>query len=232
MVGESDYNELKEKLRDVIPLGSGGSYKLLWDMLYHIRLLKYVRRSQLKEIDNRYSKICAAKKLIKLVNLGLLKNTYEDVYISTAKSLELLKQLKYNTPILPKNISGEGFENELNNTEVFIQALKLPDFIALLYPNFEYLKPDALLVRGTKEKYRLEFLEVEAGKSNWDNYLENKRVNYLKLAGEKRPFSYWVSQCNFLDLPIPDIKNFNFSVSIIGKVKNDFGTGFNFKERL
>jgi hypothetical protein len=234
---EIDLYELKESLRDIIPLNSGGSFKLLWDMLYHIRLLKYVRRSQLKEIDKRYSKICSADKLKKLVERDLIKNTQSDVFISTFRSLNLLKQLKYQTVTLPTNISGEGSINELNNTAVFIQALKLPDFKALLYPTFyldnkPFLKPDALLVRGTKEKYKLEFLEVEASKPLWETWLEEKRINYLKLAQDKQAYSYWKSQCSYLDITPPDIKDFKFSVSIIGEVKMDFGTGFNFTERL
>jgi len=229
---EIDIRELKDSLRDVIPLNSGGSFKLLWDMLYHIRLLKYVRRSQLKEIDSRYSKICATKKLTKLVELDLLKNTQKDVYISTYKSLVLLKQLKYPTQTLPKNITGEGFINELNNTTVFIQALKLPDYHSLLYPNFEYIKPDALLIRGDNVRYKLEFIEVESSKANWTNWLENKRVNYLKLAQDKQVYNYWKEQCNFINLPIPDIKDFKFSVSIIGKVNHNFGEGLNFMEKL
>ncbi len=238
MKDEIDVIELKEKLKDVIPLNAGGSYKLLWDMLYHIRLLKYIRQRHFKLIINKinnkpkYSKISSKKILSGLSVLGLVKNTYEDVYVSTFKSLSLLKQLGHNTSILPINLMGDGKDNEINNTEVFIQAINLPDFLFLLYPNFEYLRPDALLVRGTKEKYWLEFLEVEASKSNWNGWLENKRINYLKLAGEKRPFSYWVSHCKLLDLPIPDIKDFRFSVSIIGKIKKDFGVGFNFMEDL
>src|ERR1035438_10123665 len=55
--------ELLEKLRTIIPFDSGGSFKLLWNMLYHIRLLKYVRQSQLKLINSRYSKICSIDKL-------------------------------------------------------------------------------------------------------------------------------------------------------------------------
>ena len=201
-------------------------------MLYHIRLLKYVRQSQLVKIKKRFDKICSEEKLSQFVKLGLLENTQEDIYKSTYKSLCLIKQLKYPTQTLPDYNKGKGDVNEINNTEVFIQALKLPDFIALLYPNFEYIRPDALLIRGTKEKYKLEFLEVEASKSNWNDWLENKRINYLRLAGEKRPFSYWVSQCKLLDLPVPDINKFCFSVSIIGKVNNNFGEGFNFKEEL
>lgn len=237
MSGEQDLQELKEKLREIIPLNAGGSFRLLWEMLYHIRLLKYVRRSQLKEIDSRYSKICSTKKLDQLECLGLIKNTAEDIYIVCDSALPILRQSGLNIKILPKNISGTGSINELNNTSVFIQALRLTDFLALLYPVFyendkPYLKPDALLVRGTKEKYRLEFLEIEASKSNWNDWLENKRINYLKLAGEKQAYTYWKSFCGYLDIPIPLIIDFKFSVDIIGNVKKDFETGFNFMEKL
>lgn len=232
MKDDIDVYVLQEKLKTGFTRNSWGSYEAVWSMLHDIRRLKYVRRNQLSSIDDRYTKTCSLKKITRLIELGLIKKTDNDILISTAKSLQLLKQLEYNTQILPKDISGDGNINELNNTEVFIQALKLPDFIALLYPNFEYLKPDTLLIRGTKERYKLEFLEVEASKSNWNDWLENKRINYLKLAGEKRPFSYWVSQCKLLDLPIPDINDFRFSVSIIGKIKKDFGAGFNFMEEL
>jgi len=229
---EIDVYVLQEKLVAGFTLNSWGSYEAVWDMLHDIRRLKYVRQNQLSRINNRYTKTCSPKKITRLIELGLIKKSENGIIISTEKSLQFLKQLNYNTTILPKNISGDGSINELNNTEVFIQALNLPDFFALLYPDFEYLKPDALLIRGTKEKYKLEFLEVEASKSNWDNWLENKRINYLKLAGEKRVFSYWVSQCKLLDLPVPGINDFRFSVSIIGKLNKDFGEGFKFLEVL
>ncbi|MDR3609985.1 MAG: hypothetical protein P4L27_05450 [Ignavibacteriaceae bacterium] len=236
MKDEIDLYELKEQVKDIFPKGFEG-YKLLWDMLYHIRLLKYIRRSQLKEIDSRYSKICAAHKLIRLVEVGLIKNTQEDIFISTYKSLNLFKQLKYPTVSLPKNISGEGSINELNNTIVFIQALKLKDFKALLYPTFyldnkPFLKPDALLVRSKGNQYKLEFLEIEASKPLWESWVEEKRINYLHLAQDKQAYAYWKSQCTYLDIIPPDIKDFKFSVSIIGEVKMDFETGFNFMERL
>ena len=224
--------DLKSEFQDIIPLESGGSFKLLFDMLYHIRLLKYVRQSQLKLINPRYSKICATKKLNKLVDKEYLENTYQDVYIATDKVMPKLYKAGYNTKLLPKEIKGDGKENELNNTEVFIQALKLPDYKALLYPGFGYIRPDALLVRVKDNSYKLEFLEVEASKSNWNDWLENKRINYLKLAGDKQVYSYWKTQCSYLKLPVIDIKYFKFSVSIIGNVKKDFGTVFNFKERL
>jgi hypothetical protein len=231
-----DIDDLEQKLISGFTLNSWGSYEAVWDMLYNIRRVKYIRRNQISKINKRYNKTCSPDKIARLIELGLIKKTDNDILISTDKSLQLLEQLGKDISLLPESIEGKGAINELNNTEVFIQALKLPDFLALLYPRFPnhnpYLKPDALLVRGTKEKYKLEFLEVEAGKSNWDTYLANKRINYLKLAREKRAYTYWTWQCELLKLSIPDIKDFKFSVSIIGKIKKDFEEGFNFMEKL
>lgn len=231
-----DIDEIEHKLTLKFTRNSWGSFEAIWDMLYDIRMVKYVSREQISQIKKRYDKTCSLKKINHLIELGLLKQTPNKVLITTDYSVDLLGQLGKNVSILPTEIKGDGAINELNNTEVFIQALKLPDFIALLYPRFPknnpYLIPDALLVRGTKERYKLEFLEVEAGKSNWDSYLEKKRNNYKILANEKRPYTYWTWQCKLLNLPVPKIEDFKFSVSIVGKIINDFGTGFIFMEKI
>jgi hypothetical protein len=227
-----ELSELKNDLRDIIPLESGGSFKLLWDMLYHIRLLKYVRQSDLKLINSRYSKICSTKKLYRLVELGLLNNADKDIYTATDEVLPLLKESGFNIKTLPRGINGSGGINELNNTEVFIQALKLQDFKTLLYPSFDYIRPDALLVRANDKRYKLEFLEIEASKAGWTDWFENKRINYLRLARDRQIYAYWKAQCNYLNMSVPDIKDFKFSVLFVCKLKKDFGQGFNFKERL
>lgn len=226
-----DYPDLITKAKKILPKDFEGD-KLLWDMLRDIRLLKYVRRSQLKNINPLYSKICAKQKINTLIELKLIRYTYEDVLVSSNASLKLLWYLKYNTNILPKGGEGNGDINELNNTEVFIQALRLPDYKALLYPNFDYVIPDALLIRAKDNAYKLEFLEIEASKSNWNDWLENKKINYLKLANDPQVYFYWKEQCTYLGLSVPDIKDFKFSVSIIGKINQDFNIGFNFKESL
>lgn len=222
---------MKDLLKDIIPLSGGGSYKLLWDMLYHIRLLKYVRQSDLKLINPRYSKICAVNKLDKLIEIGWLSNPSSDIYVANDALIPILKDNGYQIKTLPK-VVGYGGDNELNNTSVFIKALKLPDFKALLFPSFEYIRPDALLVRAVDNRYKLEFLEIEVDKPDWINWIENKRVNYLKLAQDRQVYAYWKSVCSYLDLAVPDEKDFKFSVSIIGDIKLDLGKGFNFMEEL
>jgi len=220
-----------DDLKDLIPLNSGGSYQLMADMLYHIRLLKYVTQDHLLAVNKRYNKICAIKKLDRLIELNYLENPSLNVYTATDKVLPIINKYGHNIKTLPK-ATGFGGINELNNTKVFIQALKLPDYKALIYPSFNYIRPDALLVRQSDKGYKLEFLEIEASKPDWNNWIENKRINYLKLAQDRQVFSYWTAQANYLNLPKPDIKNFRFSVSFIGKIKLDFGVGFNFMEKI
>lgn len=226
--------ELDSTIKEVI--GNRKSNKLLYDMLFDIARLKYVRQSQLPLVRSTYKFVCAKHKLSLLVEAGLLTNTYLDVFTATDQTLKLLKSQNYPVELLPKNIAGLGDINELNNTDVFISALKNPLFKALLYPRFPfdkpYLIPDALLILADKDKYKLIFLEVEASKSNWDNYIEDKRIKYIRLAKDKVAYNYWKSQCDVLKLKIPSLKDFKFSVMIIGKIKKDFGDGFNFVNSL
>jgi len=89
-----------------------------------------------------------------------------------------------------------------------------------------------MLVRANDKGYKLEFLEVEASKAGWHDWLESKRINYLKLARDRQVYAYWKAQCSYLDMSPPDIKDFKFSVVFVCKLKKHFGIGFNFMERL
>lgn len=79
-------------------------------------------------------------------------------------------------------------------------------------------------------KYKLTFLEIEAQKPDWESYISLKRDNYLKLARDTQFFDYWSKICPQLELPPPKINELCFSVLFIGKIKKDFGKGFNFIE--
>jgi hypothetical protein len=111
-----------------------------------------------------------------------MKEVSKDVYIVTDKALPVLQDVGYNIETLPAQPKGLGNINELLNTDVFIQALKLPNFYTLLYHKFSELEPDALLVLKEEGRYKLTFLEIEAKKPSWEQYLENKRDKYLRLA--------------------------------------------------
>jgi hypothetical protein len=127
-----------------------------------------------------------------------------------------------------------GSINEINNTEVFLQATKQENFFTLLYCDFGYIIPDSLMVQVDREakRFKLTFLEIEAKKPDWSNYIENKRCNYLKLAKDIHFFNYWHKMCSLLDLPKPNIESLTFSVCFIGRIKKDFGKGFTFIEHF
>lgn len=233
--------ELKTILRNegiVPPSSDGGSFNQFFRMLYHIRLLKYIRQSHLKLYNPKklsnppYAKYCALDKLKFLVKLELLHNPQDDIFIAKDSVLPHLNYFGFDVSLLPEESKGKGEINEINNTEVFIQALNMPLFRTLLYHSFGYIRPDALLVRMDGSKYKLDFLEVEASKSSWDNWIEDKRINYLKLAQDKQVYDYWLSVCETLNIPRPSIKDFKFSVLFVGKINFDFGKGFNFLENL
>jgi hypothetical protein len=237
-----DYESVIKAVENDVAKGSGGSYSLFFDMLYDIRLLKYSTPEQLKKLNPRYDKLTG--KFNKYCELGFLKNTHDNVYIATDLIYDSLKVHCKNYKksikdinLLPKQSKGLGDINELNNTDVFIQAIKLPDYLALLYPHFpevppSYIEPDALLVLKNETQYKLVFLEIEAQKPDWENHLYGKSKNYLRLSNDILVFKYWLNKSEILKLPKPDIKTFCFSVWVIGKTKFDFGNGFIFKDSL
>lgn len=236
---------LEDAMKKVNPIlqtsAKNGSYKLVWDLFYKTRLLKYVHHEQYPTIRKTFNKVSAEKKLKHLCNEGYLEECENGkVFVATDDVLPILQELKeYNTNLLPKHKPvGKGDVNEILNTEAFIQAVKLPDFYTLLYPT-EFreshdLIPDALLVLKSKEekKYKLIFLEVEAKKPNWIEKLAGKRENYVSLSRDYRFYDYWKKTSTTIGLPMPDISQLKFSVNFICTLKKDFGTGFNFIESL
>lgn len=236
---------LEEAMNKVNPIlqtsAKNRSYKLVWDLFYKTRLLKYVHHEQYPTIRKTLNKVSAEWKLKLLCKEGYLEECERaKVFVATDQILPVLKELKeYNTNLLPKNKpNGKGDINEILNTEAFIQAVKLPDFYTLLYPTefreSHNLIPDALLVLKSKEekRYKLIFLEVEAKKPNWINKLIGKRDNYKLLSKDYRFYDYWKTTSEKIELPMPDISQLKFSVNFICSIKENFGNGFHFTQSL
>lgn len=228
MVLDDFLQTCKEELQPLCSLGSGGSWQLMVDMLYHIRLVRYATQAQIKQINSRYEKICGKKKLDKLVQLGMLTGEYR----ATPKTSALLKASGFNMTLLQPEPTGNGGVDSILKTDVFIQALKLPNFKALLFPRFPkdtpYLIPDALLVLAEDNRYQLKFLEVETDKFYHDEYLENKRQNYERLGTDDQVYRYWENVSGHLGLKNPIKEKFKFSVTCIGNIKKEW-RGWEFK---
>jgi hypothetical protein len=231
-----NFNAVKSDIVGILPKDrKNKSFALVWDLFYYIRLFKYVHVRHFQKIRKRFSHIQAAWKLDHLCKLGYLYSPQQDIYTATDKAVAVLNEISYHKPrIFPPELRGEGSINELNNTEVFIQALKMPCFSTLLYHDFGYIIPDALMMQrhNILPYYKLTFLEIEASKPDWENYLEKKRNNYLRLSQDIAFYNYWASVCPLLDLPKPDIAKLGFSVCIIGNIVKNFGYGFKFTRLL
>lgn len=219
-----------DELAHLVPTNAGATFSQLWQIFYYTRLFKYVHKKQFPKIKKSFDKICTHDKLQELCKLGYLKNPQKDIYCAKDKVLPILREADFMTETLPVEPQGNGDINELHNTEIFINVMKQPHFHTLLYPNFTYLIPDALLVLLDKEKnkYKLTFLEIEAKKPDWENYIRTKRDSYLQLASDISAYDFWKVQCSKLKINSPNIKDFCFSVSFYCSISKDFGHGFNF----
>jgi hypothetical protein len=228
-----DLNAIKQELK---PLASGGSMNDIYRLLFYIGLLKYSTWSLLSKTHNTANKVATKPKLNRLVELGYIDSKV-NIFIPNKMTFEILKRIKIgkkriNVDLLPNIPEGYGSVNELNNSEVFVQALNMEDYYCLLYPTFDYVRPDALLILKQGSKYRLTFLEIEKPKSNWDEYLDQKRINYLKLSKDIQVYDYWCDIAPLLKLPAPDLSEFKFTVTIVSKIKKDWGDGFVFIDKL
>lgn len=229
---ETDLSNIQQKS------ATNKSLKATYQMLYDMRMLKYVHKEQFVKIRSTYGRFTSDKKLAYLCDKGWIEKRTENVYTTADKTLPVLKAQGFNTDILTKKISGKGLINEIQNTESFIRIMKTKHFHSLLFPVFGvqkvWLRPDALLVRCDEEnkKYKLIFLEIEAKKSDWDNHIERKRKAYLRLAKEIEFYNMWLTLAKKLGFPQPDISTVKFSVYIIGNIQKNFENGFKFLKEV
>lgn len=229
-----DLETLKRELKSLV---SGGSYENIYQLLYYLALLKYATQGHLKSIGfSGAEKVATKKKLQALSELGYARLTNENlgIYSATAKTLKLLGMVGHNLNLLPAVPKGMGFE--IYNTDVFVQALKLPNFHALLYPQFPkenpYIIPDALLVLKEEHRYQLNFLEIEAEKPNWETHLQTKYDGYKRLSKDMQVYYYWKGCSKYLKLPCPPVEEFKFRVMIICSIHKDWGNSFEFRSSL
>lgn len=211
------------------------SYQQFFRMYYYIRLLKYSTQKQLRSIEfSGVSKVATKDILDELVKIGHISiaDRQGNVYIANDTTDRIIHSVSYNEEkffkVFGNLVSGTETSNDIKNTEVYIQALKLNNYYFLLYPNFDYVRPDALLVLKEDNLYKLTFLEIETEQSNWESRLERMRSNYHKLSSDIVVYEYWKKTVGLINLAVPDINDFKFSVTVIGNINKNFGSGFEF----
>ena len=211
MTIEYDYPDLR-------PLTSGASFSLIIQHLYYAHLLRYSTPDLLKDLTKSV-KIATKNKLQSLCDLGYLVNN-GGVLVSTHKTLDLLENQGYSKKLLPQPARGNG--SELYNSLQLAKLIKHPLYKILLYPHFDYVIPDGLLVLQDGDRYQLNFIEVEAKKPNWKEHLEGKRANYERLARDERVYRYWQGVAPHVGLPVPKIEDFKFQVRCFSEITFDW----------
>lgn len=180
MIDLTSNGHIEEEIRPAVNTKGGATFQDAYEILYYTRLFKYVHQSAYKEINKNFKKIATKPNLKILCDLGYLKESNQIYTATNKKTMPLLERAGLPAHLLPEQPNGQGGIDEINNTQVFIQATRLPHFYSLCYKTFKFignkgLSPDALLVEKKDENYKLTFLEIEAKKYDWSNYIERKR---------------------------------------------------------
>ena len=207
-----------EQYPELEALVKGSSYRQLFDMLYTLALVRYATPEHLRAVN---FKLGTSGKLGKITELDYISFTGVSFYTITDKALVLLERNGYNTKIIKRKLTGEMKEHQAVITSVILDLMKNPQFFAVFYPQFKhegeqaaFLIPDAAVVFKDEDKVKLIFLEVElSDKPN--NYLDNKRKNYLELSSLYWFYDkWWRSYAQKLGLGLCKPEEFCFSIEI------------------
>lgn len=227
------YNFTNQLDRLDFNFGAGGiSYKLLIEFLYIGRMLRYFTQNQIKSIQpRRYGKIGTKAKLKVLLDHKYLMSKTEGVYQVSKKPRQIFEAAKLDWEALTygKRLGGEGRENEVLNTDQLIRLMREPYFYHYFFLRFPssgkaFVDPDALMVLKKEDQYRLVFIEIEnSKKGNWHEYVDDKRRKYQILARKKWVYHAWDKIANMLNLHLPEVSDFHFSVRFIGNFDFDVG---------
>lgn len=205
----------------------GSTWIKLFRFLYDFAQLRYATKEHLNQINNVYG---THKKLTHLVKEKYLSVKNGDIYHITEKTRKLLGIEGFNTKILQSDFTGEVLKHELKITDCLLKLRKEPNFYGVFYPSFKELKPDACLIYAEKEdykknnskilRYKIQFLEVEDEKGNWEQHLKNKRDKYILLARDFYIWDkWWRHNCERLELPFCKVEDFCFSVLCVANIE-------------
>ncbi len=208
-----------EQYPELEALVKGSSYRQLFDMLYTLALVRYATPEHMRAVN---FKLGTSGKLEKITEKGYISFTGGTFYTITDKGLVLLEKNGYNTKIIKRKLTGEMKEHQAVITSVILTLMKDPQFFTVFYPQFKhegeqaaFLIPDAAVVFKDGNKAKLVFLEVElSDKPN--NYLDNKRRNYLELGSLYWFYDkWWRSYAQKLGIGLCKPEEFCFSTQYV-----------------
>jgi len=208
---------LIDKYPELADLVKGASYNQLFQLLYKVAIIRYATPEHLKRIN---FKLGTVNKTAKLNEIGLLCTYPTWVSVITDKGLNLLKDNDYNIGHIAKKLQGNGSGDEPVISSVILDLMAEADFHTVFYPHFDFLIPDCAVVWKKDGNVKLQFVEVETKKGNWQEYLEKKKTNYDLIARDFDIYDkWWRRWSDILKLPLCPIESFCFSVRCYSGIK-------------
>lgn len=200
---------------ELVDIVKGSTWKKFFDWLYKAAQLRYTTKDHLNALSKQFG---TPKKLAKLIEAGFLTGV---PYSIAPKAKEILKAEGYNTRTLQKDFNGLELKHALKITDAVLEIMAEPYFYAVIYPNFTEVIPDACLVFRNSGLLKVEMLEVEAEKPNWEDYLKEKKRKYEALGTNPDIYEkWWQVKCQQLGLPYG--REFFFSVRCNSKIVKDW----------
>lgn len=225
---------------DLVEIAAAGSYDQLFDIFYALAQLRYATFKQLHRLNHR---VVRKKYLEYLVNLGylaaipLVKNI--NAFHITEKTRQILEREGFNVKVIQKKFTGQTLEHALKISDCFLKLQVQEYFYNVFYPVFreppkyvaEFLRPDACVVWKRDGAYKIQFVEVEQPKPDWEKYLLLKKEKYEQVARDPNIYRVWWKYYHEkLNLPFTKEEDFCFSVVCFGNIKKEWG-GWKFIEK-
>jgi hypothetical protein len=211
------------------------SYSALFKELYRVGQVRYATREQLYPFNKQ---VWTKPNLVKFCELDYLKpHDLVKAFHITEKTREILEKEGFNVKVLQKKFTGQTLDHALKITSCLLKLQGQDNFYNVFYPTFteppsytaEFLKPDACVVWKRDGAYKIEFIEVEKEKPDWENYLFIKKEKYEKLARDPNTYRFWwkgkekKTNHEKLNLPLCQEANFCFSIVCFGNIKKEWG---------
>jgi hypothetical protein len=222
---------------DLEPIAARASYKQIFDLLYIVAQVRYATFKQLHSLNHR---VATKKILANLVSFGylnainLVKNA--KAFHITDKTRQILEREGFNVTIIQKKFTGQDLKHALKITETILKLQAQENFYKVFYPIFreppkydsEFLRPDACVVWKRDGAYKIEFIEVEEEKPDWEKYLLVKKEKYEQLARDPNIYRvWWKYYTDKLNLPLCKEADFCFLVVCFADIKKEW-SGWNF----
>ena len=214
---------------DLEPIAAGASYKQIFDLFYTLAQLRYATFKQLHPLNHR---VATKKILTNLVSLDYLAevNLVRNIkaFHITEKTRQILEREGFNVKVIQKKFTGQTLEHALKVSKTILNLQAQENFYQVFYPIFreppkydrEFLRPDACVVWKKDRAYKIEFIEVEEAKPDWENYLLVKKEKYEQLARDPNIYRvWWKYYYDKLNLPLCKEAEFCFSVVCFGNIK-------------